>query len=210
MDEIGILPGFGNILVHDFWKPYYQYGSATHGICNAHIIRELVYAEEQMGQDWAKRMRQLLLEINDSRNRRKPDGCFQELVLRAYHLRYDNIVSDGFAANIVPTKPKWKRGRAAKGKIVCLLERLRDFKADILRFASDWSVPFTNNEAERTIRFSKVKQKVSGCFRTVDGAEEYARIMSYISTARKHGVAYFEAVKCALCGNALTLVEQWQ
>lgn len=97
----------------------------------------------------------------------------------------------------------------AQAAPISLLERLREYKADILRFATDWSVPFTNNEAERTIRFSKVKQKVSGCFRTIEGAEEYASIMSYISTARKQGMAYFESVKQALSGNALALLEQW-
>ena len=97
----------------------------------------------------------------------------------------------------------------AQAAPISQLERLREYKADILRFATDWSVPFTNNEAERTIRFSKVKQKVSGCFRTIEGAEEYASIMSYISTARKQGMAYFESVKQALSGNALALLEQW-
>ena len=80
---------------------------------------------------------------------------------------------------------------------------------DILRFALDWTVPFTNNEAERTIRFSKVKQKVSGCFRTAEGAEDYMQIMSFVSTAKKHRMPYFEAVRAALTGNALHLVEQW-
>lgn len=76
-------------------------------------------------------------------------------------------------------------------------------------FAADWTVPFTNNEAERTIRFSKVKQKVSGCFRTEKGAEDYMQIMSFVSTAKKHGMSYFEAVRAALAGNALTFVAQW-
>ena len=94
-------------------------------------------------------------------------------------------------------------------KVLCLLERLRDYKGDILLFARDWQVPFTNNEAERTIRFSKVKQKVSGCFRTVEGAKDYMQIMSFVSTAPKHGMPYFEAARVALTGNALHLVEQW-
>lgn len=209
MDDIGILPGYNKIMVHDFWKPYYKYDSATHAICNAHIIRELVYAEEEMKQCWAGKLRELLLEMNESRKLLEKDGSFQELVLQTYNLRYDNILADGFEANPVPVRQKWKRGRPGKGKILSFLERLRDYKADILRFAADWSVPFTNNEAERTIRFSKVKQKVSGCFRTIEGAEEYASIMSYISTARKQGMAYFESVKQALSGNALLVVEQW-
>lgn len=211
MDEMDILPGFRNTVVHDFWKPYYEYSQALHGICNVHIMRELVYAEEQLNQDWAKSMRELLMEIHDSRNTLMSYGetSFQDLVQEAYHVRYDAIVQCGMADNLPSQKPKGKRGRPGKGKVLCLLERLRDYKGDILRFASDWTVPFTNNEAERTIRFSKVKQKVSGCFRTVEGAEDYMQIMSFVSSAKKHGMPYFEAVRVALTGNALHLVEQW-
>lgn len=90
-----------------------------------------------------------------------------------------------------------------------MLDRLQGKKDQILRFAWDWTVPFSNNEAERSIRFSKVKQKVSGCFRTLSGAEDYASIMSFISTASKHSVSYFDAVKAALNGDALQLVGQW-
>lgn len=82
-------------------------------------------------------------------------------------------------------------------------------QGDILLFARDWQVPFTNNEAERTIRFSKVKQKVSGCFRTKEGADDYMKIMSFLSTARKQGVTWFHAVQEAMNGNALTLAAQW-
>lgn len=211
MDEMDILPGFHNTMVHNFWKPYYKYGQTLHCICNAHIMRELVYAEEQLHQSWAKSMRVLLMEIHDSRNTLMSYGetSFQSLVLEVYHLRYDSIVQLGMTDNLPPQKPKGKRGRPGKGKVLCLLERLRDYKGDILRFASGWTVPFTNNEAERTIRFSKVKQKVSGCFRTVEGAEDYMQIMSFVSTAKKHGMSYFKAVHAALTGNALHLVEQW-
>ena len=211
MDEIDILPGFRNTMVHDFWKPYYKYDQAVHGICNAHIMRELVYVEEQKHQDWAKLMQNLLTEIHESRNilMSQEETGFQALVLEAYQLRYDSIILQGMAENPAPQKSKGKRGRPGEGKVLCLLERLRNYKGDILRFAADWTVPFTNNEAERTIRFSKVKQKVSGCFRTEKGAREYMQIMSFVSTARKHGMSYFEAVRAALAGNALTVVTQW-
>lgn len=98
------------------------------------------------------------------------------------------------AENPILQNPKGKHGRTGKGKVLCLLERLRDYRGDVLRFAADWAVPFTNNEVERTIRFSKVKQKVSGCFRTEKGAEDYMQIMSFVSTAKKHGMSYFEAI----------------
>ena len=211
MEDIGLLPSFKNTMMHDFWKPYYSNEAARHGLCNAHILRELVYAEEEKHQAWAKQMQELLLEILGSREQYATMGqtCFQEGVLEAYLLRYDRIVADGLSQNPVPRKPSWKRGRIAKGKVICLLERLRDYKGDILLFARDWQVPFTNNEAERTIRFSKVKQKVSGCFRTKEGADDYMKIMSFLSTARKQGVTWFHAVQEAMNGNALTLAAQW-
>ena len=99
-------------------------------------------------------------------------------------------------------------GAPKKGEVRSLLERLRDRKQQILRFAADWYVPFTNNAAEQDIRFSKVKLKVSGCFRTKHGAEEYADIMSYTNTAYKHNVGFFDAIKAAFTGNALALVAQ--
>lgn len=211
MDEMAILPEYRNIVVHDFWKSYFKYDKATHGICNAHLLRELIYADEQLKQSWAKPLHDLLLEMLHQQKVLKEQGadCFPEEVLRRFQERYDALILQGFCENVLPERPKGKRGRPGKGKVICLLERFRDYKADILRFASDWRVPFTNNEAERSIRFSKVKQKVSGCFRTEQGAKSYMQIMSFVSTARKHGVAYFEAVRIALTGNALTLVSQW-
>lgn len=158
-----------------------------------------------------RNMQNLLMEIRESRNilMSLKETRFQTLVLEAYLLRYDSIIRQGMAENPIPQKPKGKHGRTGKGKVLCLLERLRDYKGDVLRFAADWTAPFTNNEAERTIRFSKVKQKVSGCFRTEKGAEDYMQIMSFVSTAKKHGMSYFEAVRGALAGNALTFVAQW-
>lgn len=156
-------------------------------------------------------MQNLLMEIRESRNilMSLKETRFQTLVLEAYLLRYDSIIRQGMAENPIPQKPKGKHGRTGKGKVLCLLERLRDYKGDVLRFAADWAVPFTNNEAERTIHFSKVKQKVSGCFRTEKGAEDYMQIMSFVSTAKKHGMSYFEAVRATLAGNVLTFVAQW-
>lgn len=156
-------------------------------------------------------MQNLLIEIHESRNilMSQKETRFQTLVLEAYLLRYDSIIRQGMEENPMPQKPKGKHGRTGKGKVLCLLERLRDYRGDVLRFAADWTVPFTNNEAERTIRFSKVKQKVSGCFRTEKGAEDYMQIMSFVSTAKKHGMSYFEAVRAVLAGNALSLVDQW-
>ena len=211
MKEMGILPEYHNIMIHDFWKSYFRIEAATHGICCAHLQRELVYADEQMKQSWAKPLHNLLSEILHRRKELEALGetGFAPDEWSGFSARYDNLLQQGFCENPIPEKVKGKRGRPGKGKMICLLERFRDYKADILRFATNWNVPFTNNEAERSIRFSKVKLKVSGCFRTEDGAKDYMQIMSYISSCRKHGIGYFEAVRTALAGSALALVNQW-
>ena len=188
MDEIGVIPSLDNsTLVHDFWSAYLKYDNVKHSFCNTHLERELIYAYETTGQTWANALNMLLSEMCGKRNELKKDGafCYPSELLTSYFEQYDALVTEGLAANPVKETPKGKRGRKAKGKTRCLLERLRDYKADILRFASDWTVPFTNNEAERCVRFSKVKEKVSGCFRSKAGADNFMRIMSYIGSAKK-------------------------
>lgn len=211
MEEMGILPGYTGIVETDCWSPYFQYTDADHALCNAHLARELVYAAENLGQLWAEELKLLLFEIRQEREMRKSTGesAFTPTELAEYYARYDAIVHTGLAHNPLPKKEPGKRGRTAKGKVRALLDRLEKHKDDFLHFVRNWAVPFTNNEAERSIRFSKVKQKVSGCFRTEDGAQECAEIMSYILTARKHGVIFFDAIYSALNGDALTLVRQW-
>lgn len=211
MEAIGLLPEYRGILLHDFWKSYFVYDQAEHAMCCAHLLRELVYAEEVKHQDWAKPLRELLVEILAERKRLSEAGnnCFSSTQMEEFYSRYDALIAKGLEENPLSTREKGKMGAPKKGEIRSLLERFRDYKPQILRFAVDWSIPFTNNEAERSIRFSKVKGKVSGCFRTKQGAEEYVTIMSYINTAYKHGVDFFTATKAALAGNALPLVAQW-
>lgn len=211
MDEIGIIPDYRGIMIHDCWKPYFKYEKAEHALCCAHILRELVYAEEVKHQQWAKPLRELLCEMLEARNRLTDLGesRFPKEQADAYSRRYDALVTQGLEANPLQVRKKGQMGAPKKGEMRSLLERLRDRKPQILRFAADWYVPFTNNAAEQDIRFSKVKLKVSGCFRTKRGAEEYADIMSYTNTAYKHGVGFFDAIKAAFTGNALALVAQW-
>ena len=211
INAMGVLPGYTGIMVHDCWSPYFKLEEASHALCCAHIARELVYAHEQLGQAWAERLKHLLFRILDEINQRSKSGvnAFTAAQLAAFELEYDEIVQDGMELNPLPERKPNQRGRIGKGKVRSLLERLVNYKSEILRFAFDWTVPFTNNEAERSIRFSKVKQKVSGCFRTQQGAREYADTMTFISSAHKHGVDYFEAVKIALQENALALVQSW-
>lgn len=210
MDEMGILPNYHNLMLHDFWRSYLLYDEAQHAFCVAHILRELIYEQENSSQEWAGHLKDLLVEILHKRHEleQMKKTEFEPQQLESYLSQYDRLLSQGLALNPVPER-KHKKGRTGKGKTRALLERLRDYKQQILMFAKDWSVPFSNNEAERSIRFSKVKQKVSGSFRTKDGADSYAAVMTYISSAAKHGVQFFDAVKAAFRGDALNLVESW-
>lgn len=211
MDRMGILPEFVNVVMHDCWTPYDKYTEAIHALCGAHVLRECVYMNENLHQPWAAEMKSLLEEILHKRHEMEAAGAggFHPEQMKHFSARYDAIIAGGIAENPIPQRVAGQRGRLKKGKIRALLDRLRDKKEQFLRFASNWTVPFTNNEAERSIRFSKRKMKVSGCFRTLTGAKKYAAIMSYISTAAKHGVSYFAAVKIALNGDALRLVNEW-
>lgn len=212
LEDIGILPELdGSTIIHDFWKSYLDYDNVFHGFCNAHLQRELVYAFESTHQGWAKELKDLLTEMNTKRDSLIAEGRdqFPPEVLKDFLTRYDALITEGIEKNPVPKRFPGDRGRTGKGKTRCLLERMRDYREDILRFAANWSIPFTNNEAERTIRFTKVKQKVSGCFRTEYGAEGFVKIMSYLSTARKHGVNAHCAFVEALGGRATNLVESW-
>ena len=211
MDDIGFLPFLSNVvLVHDFWKPYFQYRAILHSMCCAHLERELVYAYETTDQEWAVNLRKLLVEMNAEKVKLQHEGHtgFTEQELRNYFSRYDEYVTTGLNENPAPQK-KPGRGRPKKGKIRALLERFQDYKAEILRFATNWEVPFTNNEAERDIRCAKVKVKVAGCFRSNQGADDYAAIMTYTKTAKKHRVDFFEAIRQAFMGNSLALVQSW-
>ena len=164
---------------------------------------------ETTGQTWADALNKVLSEMCGKRNELKKDGasCYPPELLASYFERYDVLVTEGLEANPIKEVPKGKRGRKAKGKTRCLLERLRDYKDDILRFASDWSVPFTNNEAECCVRFSKVMEKDSGCFRTKTGADNFMHIMSYIGSAKKHGMIAFAALLEAVNGRSLQTVQ---
>ena len=135
-------------------------------------------------------------------------GCeaFPEAKLAEYLNRYDILVQQGIEANPISQRKPGKRGRPARGKIRCLLDRFSNFKEDILRFAHDWQVPYTNNTAERAIRFARVKEKVSGCFRSLTGAEQFASVLSYISTAALHGVSSFDALVAAARGDAYSVI----
>lgn len=202
MDAAGILDEFEGTAVHDHWKSYFGYKNCRHGLCNAHHLREFKFIGKQYEQVWAGDMADLLLEIKEEVEKLKPDrDRFGPEQIEGFERRYDEIICRGFADNpFTPPKEK-KKGRLKRPPPLNLLIRLRDYKSETLAFMYDFRVPFDNNAAERDVRMMKVKQKVSGCFRTVEGAERFASIRGYISTARKNSKNIFEAIKDAFNGD---------
>ena len=206
MDEAGILPNFTGTMMHDHWKPYFGYEACSHALCNIHHLRELKFIEKQYDQAWAADMAALLLEIKHVvEQTAKQASCLPSKQLKEFERRYARIVNKGYEANPRPApqengdKPT-KRGRPKQTPALNLLDRFRDFKPQVLAFMYDFRVPFGNNQGEQDVRMMKVKQKVSGSFRTVEGAGRFARIRGYISTARKNAVNAFDAIKNAFDG----------
>lgn len=190
-DEMGILPHYKGVSVHDFWKPYEKY-DCTHAYCNAHILRELTFASENHKQVWATDMIALLLEIKDKVDLSLTHHLAEDEV--SFFLgKYNQLITQGYAANPPPERTG-KRGRPRKGKVLALIHRMDLYKHDILRFMSEGNVPFTNNLAERDLRMIKVRQKISGTFKNIDRASDFCSIRSYISTVQKQGKDILEAL----------------
>jgi len=191
MDAAGILPDYKGVAVHDHWKPYNSYQQCAHAFCNAHHLRELTRAYEQDGACWAKEIKELLVEIKGQVDKAKEAGkqALETSLIDAYHQRYRNILTEALktylSAGGVRDKPKRGKKKQSKGKN--LLDRLIEYQTETLRFMEDFRVPFDNNLVERDIRMVKVKQKISGCFRSQDGADYFCRIRGFISTVRKQG-----------------------
>ena len=199
MKAMGILAYFRGTLCHDHWKAYFQF-ECLHALCNGHHLRELQRAWEQDAQRWAKEMHALLLEINDATN--EAGGCLKQEAADGFRDRYRDILTRG-DHECPPPDPKTqagKTGRLARTKSRNLLERLRAFETETLRFMTDLLVPFTNNQGERDQRMSKVQQKISGCFRSFEGAQIFCRIRSYLSTCRKHGLPPTVALQMLFAG----------
>lgn len=204
--EIGILPAFTGRALHDAWSPYFNY-SCAHGLCNAHHLRELTWVHEQMGQGWAREMKDLLIAVKHAvaQASERGAGTLPRAQQRRFDRTYDQLLATGLQLpDNQPSPPGGKRGRPKQNKAKNLLDRLSQRKDETLAFMYDFAVPFDNNQAERDLRMLKVQQKISGCFRSTGGAQAFCRIRGYISTLKKQGRNVLAALSSVFAGNPLS------
>jgi transposase len=205
MNAIGILPRLKGRAVHDDLAAYFLY-ETEHALCNAHHLRTLIFLLERYPQKWIEPLKDLLLKIKVKVEAAKEKGQTSLSVRqRNFFLKaYDQLLAQGLRANPPPNEKDRKpgqRGKLKQSPARNLLLRLREHKASVLAFMDDFNVPFDNNQAERDLRMMKVKQKVSGGFRSIDGAQNFCQIRSYLSTARKNGLKALSALRLALVGS---------
>lgn len=202
MNALGVLPEFTGVAIHDGWSSYRQYTDAAHGLCNAHHIRELIaVTDRDTSQTWAPELIELLREANRAAHQAREQGktSLGPKFLEQLRTRYGELIAIGQAAN-PPPAPTGKRGRPKLGKTASLLRRLDERREDVLRFAENLAVPFTNNQAERDLRMAKLQLKISGTWRTTEGAATFAALRSYVSTVRKNGADLLVAITGLLNG----------
>lgn len=211
IDANGVLPNFNGVAMHDCWSPYWKYDGIIHAICNAHLLRELTGIEDnEPDHTWASAFKALLRSMKKAKGKAMARGKTElsYYYLHKFDLEYDRIMEIADRECPLPADPpKKKKGRKKKGKERALIERLMILKDAVCLFIHDFKVPFDNNQAERDVRNVKTKVKVSGCFRSENGAQNYLDIMSYLSTGNKHGVSVFEALTSAFAGNAEVVLQ---
>ena len=203
IEAIGILPRYGGVAVHDCWASYLSYAHCDHALCGAHLLRELAFIVDAHDYAWAKRMKRLLLGACHQVSKRD-DKTLTPSEYKALQKRYRTILTQG-ARELPPIPPRQngQRGKVAKSDAHNLWERMQKHEIAVLRFAKHPDVAFTNNRAERDLRMAKVKQKVSGCFRTRKYAEAYCRISSYLQSMANQGYNPLVAIQIALAGRAV-------
>ena len=213
INDNGVINNSSEVAVHDCWASYWKATNVTHAVCAAHLLRELEgVVENASDHTWAYDFGGMLHRMKAQKERDM--ACGKENA-GTYHLHkfsreYDRIMRKAEAQCPSPSAPvEKKRGRPKKGKEGSLIARLIKIKDAVMRFFTDFRVPFDNNQAERDLRNCKTKAKVSGCFRSKEGAQDYLNISSYISTGRKQGISAFHALQAAFSGMARVVIEQF-
>ena len=210
MDEGGILPVFSNTSVHDCYGSYFKYESIRHGLCNDHVLRELQGVTDNQKQPWAEQLSVLFKDMQNIKNSDVAKGldCPSPAQFEAVHEMYDVILERAKTENsLAEPEVRGKKAKTVKSeKAAALIKRLEKYKRWFCLFFEDYKVPRSNNQAERDFRMFKVKQKVSGGFRTLFGCEDYACMMSFINTAKKHGTNAYTAMLSAFQGRAMDVM----
>ncbi len=193
--SVGVLEGYTGRSIHDFLPAYLKFEGVEHGLCNAHHLRDFTGIGELTGQEWPGWMSELLLETKElvemvtGEGREPKDSEIAEI-----RKIYEGIIAAGYDENPEPEEIPGKRGRPARGKALNMLDRLSAYEEEVLAFLL-YGVPFDNNEAERDLRMMKTRQKISGCFRTLEWSNRFAKIRSVIATAKKRGACVYEILQ---------------
>jgi transposase len=199
-DAAGVLPGFDGVMVHDRLAMYFKYDDAAHAICLAHIVRNLAAVAVGFDQGWAANMSKLLIEMNEAAHGARQAGRVKLPLrqLNTFLARYDALVEEGIGVN---PEPRGRDRDYIERRSFNLVSALEDLRTEATLFAVDLRLPFTNNQGERDLRMAKLHKKISGCFQSDEGAQHFAKIRSYISTARKHGVGALAALEMLFRGD---------
>jgi transposase len=204
LNAIGILPLFKGISIHDGWASYFLY-DCEHALCLVHVLRELVFQAEQQGAVWAAELTDLLLSMKQATQQARDQGkrWLDPLEVLDWEAAFLRVLDEGDHVTPRATAPPGSKGRVKQSAARNLLDRLRKHQQAVFCFLEDLRVDFDNNQAERDLRMIKVQQKVSGCFRTLAGAQAFSRIRGYVSTLRKQGLPLLPALQATLSGHPL-------
>lgn len=209
MDAIGFLAEYVGTVVHDCWSTYWGFDNCSHAVCNGHIQRELVGLSKffHNANLWADDMVTLLQEMLHAKHTAQEKGL-SELsgdITAAFSERFDGLIARGKELHPLPERQPGQKGRLKRGRARALIDRMEGRKKEIFKFLTDFEVPYTNNIAESSFRLLGTKRSV-GCFRSIESAQEFCVIWSYLSTCAKHGISYYDAIKEAFAGKSMQLL----